>query len=75
MILINVLADVHTDVHTDIHTDTYADVHMDVPTDVYTESRNALDAFKSKISPLRFRCAEREACSSNIRRVMDGTVK
>ena len=52
------------DVHKDVYTDVYTDVRM--------ESRNALDGLKSKISPLRFRCTEREVCSSNISRVMGG---
>ena len=52
------------DVHKDVYTDVYTDVRM--------ESRNALDGLKSKISPLRFRCTERQVCSSNISRVSGG---
>ena len=71
----DVYMDVRTHVRTHVRTDVRTDVYMDVRTDVLTESRNALDALKSKISPLRFRCTEREVCSSNISRVMAGTVK
>ena len=62
-------SDVPTDVYMDVRTDVYMDVYMDVR----TESRNALDALKSKISPLRFRFTEREVWSSNISRVMGGS--
>jgi len=63
-------SDVRKDVRNDVYADVRADVYTDVRTDVYTESRDALDAFKSKISPLRFRCTEREVWTSNISRVM-----
>ena len=70
----DVRMDVRKDVSKDVLTDVRMDDLADVYTDVCTESRNALDALKSKISPLRFRCTEREVCSSNISRVMAGTV-
>ena len=68
----DVRKDVRNDVYADVRTDVYTDVHTDVYTDLYTESRNALDGLKSKISPLRFRCTEREVWSSNVSRVMVG---
>ena len=61
-----------TDVRKDVRTDVYMDVCKDVYTDVHTECRKALDRVKSKISPLRFRCTERQVWSSDISRVMGG---
>ena len=86
ILLINVRTDVRTDVRKDLRKDVYmdvrtdvrtgvrTDVYMDVRTDVLTESRSALGTLKSKISPLPFRCTEREVWSSNVSRVMAGTV-